>query len=77
MQTLADARHLPVRSLQNLTGSNLELGRDCCAHGSIRRAWVDQKSRVRRDGGALVTKMGDTVASDIVFPKIDVTTCAS
>ena len=34
-----------MRSLQNLTGSHLEPGRDSCAHGSSRRAWVDQKSR--------------------------------
>ena len=35
------ARHLPVRSLRNLTGSHLEPGRDSCAHGSSRRAWMD------------------------------------
>ena len=27
------------------TGSHVEPGRDSCAHGSSRRAWVDQKSR--------------------------------
>ena len=32
----AAARHLPVRSLRNLTGSHLELGRDSCAHRSNR-----------------------------------------
>ena len=40
------ARHLPVRSLRNLAGSHVEPERDSCAHGSIRRAWVDQQSRV-------------------------------
>ena len=35
-----------VRSLQNLTGSHLEPGRDSCAHRPIRRAWVDHESRV-------------------------------
>ena len=41
----AAARHLPVRSLQNLTGSHLEPGRDSCAHRSSRRARVDQEGR--------------------------------
>ena len=44
-QTSAAARHLPVRSLRNLTGSHLEPGRDSCAHGSNRRARVDQEGR--------------------------------
>ena len=38
-------RHLPVRSLRNLTGSHLEPGRDSCAHRSNRRARVDQEGR--------------------------------
>ena len=45
-ETLAAARHLLVRSLQNLTVSQMERGRDSCAHGSIRRAWVDQEGRI-------------------------------
>ena len=39
----AAARHLPVRSIQNLTGSHLEPGRDSCAHRSSRRARVEQE----------------------------------
>ena len=35
-----------MRSLRNLTGSHVELGRDSCAHGSSRRAWVDQEGRI-------------------------------
>ena len=35
-----------ANSLRNLAGSHMEPGRDSCAHGSIRRARVDQKSRV-------------------------------
>ena len=45
-KTSAAARHLPVRSLQNLTGSHMEPGRDSCAHRSSRRAWMDKKSQV-------------------------------
>ena len=40
---LLAARHPHVRLLWNLTGSLMELGRDSCAHGSIRRPWVDQE----------------------------------
>ena len=45
-QPLAAARHLPVRSLRNFTGSRMEPGRDSCAHGSCRCVWVDQEGRI-------------------------------